>query len=124
MTWQGIVKNIEYLGLDDGVKKVMGKWWRRWIKTERGREGRGGPRRASAGDVLAGPKSKWKRKSVAGVDEVAGVDGWESEEGSKGGEEEEEEEEEMCVDEGFRIHGMERGVSADDGGVSGLLRAL
>lgn len=32
--WQGVVKNIHYLGMDDNVKRVMGKWWRRWVKTE------------------------------------------------------------------------------------------
>ena len=37
VTWQGVVKNIDYLSLDDSVKRVLGKWWRRWIKTDSGR---------------------------------------------------------------------------------------
>lgn len=37
VTWQGIVKNIEYLSLDDSIKRVMGKWWRTWVKTDVGR---------------------------------------------------------------------------------------
>lgn len=37
MTWQGIVKNIEYLSMDDSIKRVMGKWWRTWVKTDVGR---------------------------------------------------------------------------------------
>lgn len=38
VTWQGVVKNIEYLALDDAIKRVMGKWWRRWVKIDVGRE--------------------------------------------------------------------------------------
>lgn len=37
ITWQGIVKNIEYLSMDDSIKRVMGKWWRTWVKTDVGR---------------------------------------------------------------------------------------
>jgi hypothetical protein len=37
-TWQGLVKNIEYLGLDDSIKRVIGKWWRTWVKTDVGRQ--------------------------------------------------------------------------------------
>jgi hypothetical protein len=37
VSWQGIVKNIEYLELDDSIKKVIGIWWRRWVKVEAGR---------------------------------------------------------------------------------------
>jgi hypothetical protein len=39
VTWQGVVKNIDYLGLDDGIKRVIGKWWRRWVKVAVGRDG-------------------------------------------------------------------------------------
>jgi hypothetical protein len=39
VSWQGMVKNIEYLGLDDSIKKVVGIWWRRWVKVESGRRG-------------------------------------------------------------------------------------
>lgn len=35
--WQGVVKNVHYLGLDDNIKRVMGKWWRKWVKTDVGR---------------------------------------------------------------------------------------
>ena len=26
--------NIDYLDLDDSIKRIVGKWWRKWIKTE------------------------------------------------------------------------------------------
>lgn len=38
VSWQGIVKNIEFLGLDDSIKRVMGVWWRRWVKVAAGRK--------------------------------------------------------------------------------------
>ena len=37
--WQGLVRNIDYLDLDDGVKRAVGKWWRRWVKPAAGAGG-------------------------------------------------------------------------------------
>ncbi|ADV23651.1 hypothetical protein I305_01638 [Cryptococcus gattii E566] len=31
-TWQGVIRNIEYLGLDSEIKLLAGKWWKRWVK--------------------------------------------------------------------------------------------
>jgi hypothetical protein len=36
------VKNIEYLGIDDRVKRVVGKWWRKWVKVSTGRSRQAG----------------------------------------------------------------------------------
>lgn len=56
--WQGLVRNIEYLGMDDSIKRVIGKWWRRWIKTDVGR--RGSEPGADASCTKANPGSKGK----------------------------------------------------------------
>lgn len=32
VTWQGVIRNIEYLGLDNEIKLLAGKWWKRWVK--------------------------------------------------------------------------------------------
>ncbi|WVQ79763.1 hypothetical protein IAT38_001863 [Cryptococcus sp. DSM 104549] len=32
VTWQGVIRNIEYLGLDHEIKYLAGKWWKRWVK--------------------------------------------------------------------------------------------
>ena len=32
--WQGLVHNIDYLDLDDNIKRIVGQWWRKWVKTE------------------------------------------------------------------------------------------
>lgn len=41
ITWQGLVKNVEYLGLNNAIKRVLGSWWRRWVKVSAGRTGSG-----------------------------------------------------------------------------------
>ena len=39
VSWTGLVQCIDYLDLDNTIKKIVGSWWRRWIKTEQqGRE--------------------------------------------------------------------------------------
>lgn len=32
VSWRGLVANIQYLGMDDRTKRVVGGWWRRWAK--------------------------------------------------------------------------------------------
>nr|XP_019011802.1 uncharacterized protein I206_03908 [Kwoniella pini CBS 10737]OCF50583.1 hypothetical protein I206_03908 [Kwoniella pini CBS 10737] len=32
VTWQGVIRNIEYLSLDNEIKLLAGKWWKRWVK--------------------------------------------------------------------------------------------
>ncbi|WVF67694.1 hypothetical protein IAT40_002453 [Kwoniella sp. CBS 6097] len=32
VTWQGVIRNIEYLALDNEIKLLAGKWWKRWVK--------------------------------------------------------------------------------------------
>ncbi|OCF35819.1 hypothetical protein I316_02312 [Kwoniella heveanensis BCC8398] len=43
VTWQGVIRNIEYLSLDNEIKLLAGKWWKRWVKptepTERTKTG-------------------------------------------------------------------------------------
>jgi hypothetical protein len=34
VSWRGLVANIQYLGLDDRTKRVVGRWWRRWARAE------------------------------------------------------------------------------------------
>jgi hypothetical protein len=36
VSWEGVVHNITYLGLEWQIKKVVGDWWRRWAKMEVG----------------------------------------------------------------------------------------
>ena len=31
------MRNIDYLALDDAIKRFLGKWWRRWVKTSVGK---------------------------------------------------------------------------------------
>ena len=34
ISWEGLVYNIDYLDLEDDIKRIVGKWWRKWVKTE------------------------------------------------------------------------------------------
>jgi len=36
VSWEGVVHNITYLGLEWPIKRVVGDWWRRWAKMEVG----------------------------------------------------------------------------------------
>jgi hypothetical protein len=45
------VKNIEYLALDDSIKRVIGKWWRTWVKTDVGRKSEQIDRKPSVSDT-------------------------------------------------------------------------
>lgn len=58
VTWQGLIKNIEFLGLDNRLKRVLGSWWRRWVKVAPGRRG-------SASGVAAATASQARRKRSA-----------------------------------------------------------
>jgi hypothetical protein len=42
-SWSGLVKNMEYLGLDDNPKRIVGKWWRKWVKVSAGRPAEANP---------------------------------------------------------------------------------
>jgi hypothetical protein len=63
--WQGLVRNIEYLGMDDSIKRVMSKWWRRWVKTDVGRQG--SEPGADASSTKAKPRSTEKHSDNVGV---------------------------------------------------------
>ncbi|KAG8911377.1 hypothetical protein FRC01_005748 [Tulasnella sp. 417] len=41
VSWEGLVRNVEYLGLRDDVKRYLGKWWKNWRDAE-ARRARGG----------------------------------------------------------------------------------
>jgi hypothetical protein len=43
VSWQGLVHDIDYLDLDDPIKRIVGRWWRKWVKTE-GKGSRGAAR--------------------------------------------------------------------------------
>ena len=34
VSWKGLVHNIDYLDLDDPIKRIVGRWWRKWVKAE------------------------------------------------------------------------------------------
>lgn len=109
-TWQGLVKNIEYLGLDDSIKRVIGKWWRTWVKTDVGRQSsESADRRPSTSDseVMKGNRNRG-RKNVRGSRELSV-----SSEGTT--------EDEMEVD---LQDGAGLGREEDDGGVGDLLKKL
>nr|XP_018261802.1 uncharacterized protein I303_06247 [Kwoniella dejecticola CBS 10117]OBR83960.1 hypothetical protein I303_06247 [Kwoniella dejecticola CBS 10117] len=53
VTWQGVIRNIEYLSLDNEIKLLAGKWWKRWVRPTEATE-----RRPSSGlGNGTGPKS-------------------------------------------------------------------
>jgi len=56
-TWQGVVKNIEYLALDDSIKRVIGKWWRTWVKTDVGRQSQSNGEKLSVSDTEASKRN-------------------------------------------------------------------
>ncbi|KAK4690041.1 hypothetical protein P7C73_g42, partial [Tremellales sp. Uapishka_1] len=106
VTWQGVVKNVDYLGLDDGIKRVIGKWWRRWVKVAVGRQGET--------NLVAGGGEVSKGMGVA-YDTATSSD----EEESVGGEEADEED-------GMDIEGERTSGNAGDGDreVAGLMGML
>lgn len=116
--WQGVVKNVHYLGMDDNVKRVLGKWWRRWIKTDEGRQRSG----------MAGGQSAKERWPLSDTEDEEGLS-----------DDDDDDDDEDLRDEGTRQGEMEleggaagparhRGGASsrdvDDHGVSGLLKAL
>ena len=30
VSWEGLVRNVEYLGLREDVKRYLGRWWKNW----------------------------------------------------------------------------------------------
>lgn len=104
-TWQGVVKNIEYLALGDNIKRVMGKWWRTWVKTDVGR--RLSESATARPGTVAGPPLSSNRK-----DRQYSVS---SESASASATDDEREEDGMEVDERRE---------EDDGGVGDLLKKL
>ncbi len=112
VSWQGIVKNIEYLGLDDSIKKVIGIWWRRWVKVEAGRGDSGGGKTIQA--VNVGLRRRSERN-----DENMSDDGMDEENAEEGDDEAE-------VD-GDDVETRVRGIDSDGGDelkMAGLMEAL
>lgn len=107
-----MVKNVHYLGMDDNVKRVLGKWWRKWIKTDEGRRRNGATQGGQTGTGMA--DSEEEDEDAEGEDED--LDDEESVSGHLG------------LGSGFEqgAAGIHTGLTRelDDGGVSGLLRAL
>jgi hypothetical protein len=102
-TWQGVVKNIEYLALGDNIKRVMGKWWRTWVKTDVGR--RSSESASARPATVAGPplaSSRKDRQYSVSSESASATD-------------DEREEDGMEVDER---------KEEDDGGVGDLLKKL
>lgn len=40
VTWEGLVRNVEYLGLREDVKRYLGAWWKNWRDSGNARTGR------------------------------------------------------------------------------------
>ncbi|WWD02017.1 hypothetical protein V865_000055 [Kwoniella europaea PYCC6329] len=59
VTWQGVIRNIEYLSLDNEIKLLAGKWWKRWVKPTEPTERRKAP------SVVPSLSSKGKGKRRA-----------------------------------------------------------
>ncbi|KAG8979197.1 hypothetical protein FRB90_008197 [Tulasnella sp. 427] len=34
VSWEGLVRNVEYLGLREDVKRYLGRWWKNWRDAE------------------------------------------------------------------------------------------
>jgi hypothetical protein len=102
-----VVKNVHYLGMDDNVKRVLGKWWRKWVKTDEGRA-------RSMGSKMKG-KEGWANSDDEDDDAEGDEELDESETGHA-------RDDSMEGQHGLRHTQSTRDV--DDGGVSGLLRAL
>ncbi|WVW85233.1 hypothetical protein I302_107271 [Kwoniella bestiolae CBS 10118] len=89
VTWQGVIRNIEYLSLDNEIKLLAGRWWKRWVKptepTERGggerhkppppsavgslsSKGKGKRRAFSTSSVVAAKREQTKMKMAMGMD--------------------------------------------------------
>ncbi|WVR09298.1 hypothetical protein IAU60_006363 [Kwoniella sp. DSM 27419] len=69
VTWQGVIRNIEYLSLDNEIKLLAGRWWKRWVKPTEPTE-----RRIPSGPGLVGGKRRsasysGKRPAVDDEDE-------------------------------------------------------
>lgn len=142
--WQGLVKNVHYLGLDDGIKRLLGRWWRRWIKTDEGRaRGRGKGARdlddEDEEDELEQQEKAKARDANADADADDGYssidgdtdgDGHESRHGSKSvyGPDDRFGNQDMDVETAEPTRtlysGRYRRVERDDGGVSSLMKAL
>lgn len=84
VSWQGLVYNIDFLDLDDGIKRCVGNWWRKWIKTEtQSTTGRNvedssddddeGTRRG-AKNVKSSPRGSRGRRSKSLVEPGSGVE--------------------------------------------------
>lgn len=112
VSWQGIVKNIEYLGLDDSIKKVIGIWWRRWVKVEAGRGESGDGKTVPAANVGLRRRSETRDENMSddGVDEENAAEG--DDEADPDGDAEESRVEGMQLDDG------------DESEMAGLLEAL
>jgi len=97
------VKNIEYLALDDSIKRVIGKWWRTWVKTDVGRKSEQVDRKPSVSDTEVSKRQSGRGFSV----ESESTD-------------DEREEDGMEVD----LHDGVVVKEEDDGGVGDLLKNL
>lgn len=117
VTWQGIVKNIEYLSLDDSIKRVMGKWWRTWVKTDVGRQSHSQSQPQADSQHQLPPHSARRAGNARIKRESSDV-----ESDIEDTEEDEDEEDGMQVDVPDNEHAS--GVEKDDGGVSQLLKNL
>ncbi|WVQ72677.1 hypothetical protein IAR50_002237 [Cryptococcus sp. DSM 104548] len=73
VTWQGIIRNIEYLGLDPEIKHLAGKWWKRWVKPVESAD-----RSLGAPSLRAGMQARGRAGGMAVDDED------EDEEGERG----------------------------------------
>ncbi|KAG8893864.1 hypothetical protein FRB99_001671 [Tulasnella sp. 403] len=58
VSWEGLVRNVEYLGLRDDVKKFLGRWWKNWRDSEARGEGRPTPTDEDDDEDRASPNER------------------------------------------------------------------
>ena len=37
--WDGLARNVEYLGMPEELKRFLGRWYRRWLQSVQSRAG-------------------------------------------------------------------------------------
>ncbi|KAG8715727.1 hypothetical protein FRC08_010232 [Ceratobasidium sp. 394] len=65
VTWEGCVRNVEYLGLRDEIKRFLGRWWRLWIAG-------GGQARRQQRQQRAGTADAFEEEDEEGEGQPAG----------------------------------------------------
>ena len=101
-----MVRNIDYLDMDDRIKTVVGRWWRKWVRPATGRgEEEGGERRKGDDGGMKGGCFEGSGSDVGSGDEAD-----ESDEGESGTEVERRAREGMMDEAEEGVVGLMRGL--------------